>query len=223
MDHFNPDQKILLSAEYLFDVKTFSEYETLFSHLPSIPEKRGKIGRPKVSSLSSLKCFIYKSISGVKDLSELRRALLNNPSLCLKCGFDPSHLPPIERFSSFLRDTPQAFFKRIETELVRKLMDYGVVSGKYLTIDASPVPIQCRENNLKASTKDRFNKLYPPKADSEAGLGIMVNYLEPFRKKIAYFWGYKNHILSDAISELPLFELTKPANVSEGTLLIPIL
>lgn len=223
MEHFNPDQKILLSAEYLFDIKSFSEFETLFSYLPSIPEEREKIGRPKVSSLSCLKCFIYRSISGVKNLSELRRALLNNPSLCFKCGFDPSHLPPIERFSSFLKDTPHTFFKRIEAELVRKLMDYGIVSGKYLTIDASPVPIQCRENNLKTSVRDRFNKLYPPKADPEASLGVMVNYLKPFHKKVTYFWGYKNHILSDPISELPLFELTKPANVSEGTLLIPMI
>ena len=102
-------------------------------------------------------------------------------------------------------------------------MDYGIVSGKYLTIDASPVPIQCRENNLKTSVRDRFNKLYPPKADPEASLGVMVNYLKPFHKKVTYFWGYKNHVLSDPISELPLFELTKPANVSEGTLLIPMI
>ena len=65
--------------------------------------------------------------------------------------------------------------------------------------------------------------MHPPKADSEAGLGVMVKYLRPFKKKLTYFWGYKNHILSDATSELPLFELTKPANVSEGKLLIPML
>ncbi len=51
MEHFNPDQRILLSAEYLFDIKTFSEFETPFSYLPSIPEKREKIGRPKVFRL----------------------------------------------------------------------------------------------------------------------------------------------------------------------------
>lgn len=183
MEHLNPDQKILLSAEYLFDVKSFSEFETLFSYLPSILKKKGKIGRPKVSSLSSFKCFIYRSISGVKNLSELRRDLLNNPSLCSKCGFDPSHLPPIERFSSFLKETPHAFFERIEIELVRKLTDYRIVSDKYLTIDAPTVSIQCRENNFKTSASDRFNKLYPPKADPEVGLGVMVNYLKPFRKK----------------------------------------
>lgn len=66
MEYFNPDQKILLSAEYLFDIKSFSEFETLFSYLPSILKEREKIGRPKVLSLSCLKCFIYRSISGAK-------------------------------------------------------------------------------------------------------------------------------------------------------------
>jgi len=125
MDHFNPDQKILLSTEYLFDVKSFSEFEALFSHLPSIPEERGNTGRPRRSSLSCLKCLIYMSIPGVKNLSELRRTLLNNPSLCLKCGFDPSHLPPVERFSSFLKDTSPSSLKRIETQLIKKLIDCG--------------------------------------------------------------------------------------------------
>ena len=223
MDHFNPNQRILLSAEYLFDIKSFSEFETLFSYLPSVFEENHNTGRPKTPSLSSLKCFIYMSISGLKNLSELRRTLLNNPSLCLKCGFDPSHLPPVERFSSFLKNTSSTFFERIQIELVRKLMAYGVISGRYLTIDACSVPIQCRENNLKTSVRDRFNKMHPPKADPQAGLGVMINYLRPFDKKVTYFWGYKNHILSDAISELPLFELTRPANVSEGKLLVPII
>jgi len=216
MSYLDSNQRILLSAEYLFDVKSFSEFEALFSHLPPILEERGNTGRPRTSLSSSLKCLIYMSISGVKNLSELRRTLLNNPSLCLKCGFDPLHLPPVERFSSFLKDTSPSSLKRIETQLIKKLIDCGIVSGRYLTIDACPVPIKLRENNLKTSVRDRFNKRHPPKADPQAGLGVMVNYLKPFEKKVTYFWGYKNHILSDAISELPLFELTKPANESSG-------
>jgi len=75
MDYFNPHQRILLSAEYLFDVKNFSEFETLFSYLPSILEKNQNTGRPKTPFLSCLKCLIYMSTAAVKNLSELRRAL----------------------------------------------------------------------------------------------------------------------------------------------------
>jgi len=65
--------------------------------------------------------------------------------------------------------------------------------------------------------------MHPPKADPEAGLGVMLTYPKPFEKKATFFWGYKNHILSDATSELPLFEMTKPANVNEGRVLIPLI
>jgi len=224
MSHIDPDQRILLSAEYLFDVKTFSEFETLFSYLPRIVEESQITGRPKTEPLSLLRSLIYRSSSGISNLSALRRILSDNPSLCLRCGFDPLNLPPVERFSSFLKTTSPSFFKRIQIQLVRRLIRCGVVSGKYLSIDAAPVPIQCRENNPKVSMrKSRFDKRYPPQADPEAGLGVMLNYPRPFEKKVAFFWGYKNHILSDTASELPLFELTKPANVNEGRILIPLI
>ena len=146
MSHVDPNQKIFLSAEYLFDVKSFSEFDILFNLLPSIPEGERATGRPKTSPLSLLKCFIYRSTSGIDNLSELKRALSDNPSLYLKRRLDLLNLPPVERFSSFLKSAPSTFF-----------------------------------------------------------------------------WGYKNHILSDATSELSLFEVAKPANVSEGKLLIPMI
>jgi len=43
------------------------------------------------------------------------------------------------------------------------------------------------------------------------------------RKKATFFWGYKNHILPDAASELPSFEVTQTANVNEGRVLIPLI
>jgi len=38
MSYLNSNQRGLLSTEYLFDIKSFSEYEVLFSYFPSIPE-----------------------------------------------------------------------------------------------------------------------------------------------------------------------------------------
>ena len=36
-----------------------------------------------------------------------------------------------------------------------------------------------------------------------------------------YFWGYKNHCVIDAESELPVWEITRPANVHETKICIP--
>ena len=35
-------------------------------------------------------------------------------------------------------------------------------------------------------------------------LGVMIKYIRPFEKKVSYFWGYKNHILSDSALRAPL-------------------
>jgi len=84
-----------LSAEYLFDIKSFSEFETLFSYLPFVIEENQNTGRLKTPSLSSLMCFIYMSISGVKNLSERRRQLntaIYRITLC-QIGSDRSGRP----------------------------------------------------------------------------------------------------------------------------------
>jgi len=42
------------------------------------------------------------------------------------------------------------------------------------------------------------------------------------RKRFDSFLGYRNHVISDALSELPLTETTRPANVQESKLFIPL-
>ena len=42
------------------------------------------------------------------------------------------------------------------------------------------------------------------------------------KKEISYFWGYRNHVVIDAKEELPVWEITKPANVQDSVMFIPI-
>ena len=70
--------------------------------------------------------------------------------------------------------------------------------------------------------KNRFDKTKPPKRDPEARLGVMIHFKNPFQKEPQYFWGYRNHSITDCDSELPVWQLTKPANVQDTTLFIPI-
>ncbi|SIN89730.1 Transposase DDE domain-containing protein, partial [Peptoclostridium litorale DSM 5388] len=42
-------------------------------------------------------------------------------------------------------------------------------------------------------------------------------------KKYEFYWGYKNHVLVDAVSGLPIFEVTKPANITDSGVTIPLL
>jgi hypothetical protein len=98
-------------------------------------------------------------------------------------------------------------------------MRIGEIKAEYLSTDSCPIKSPVKENNLKTNVKDRFDKNKIPKTDKEARLGAYVVY--PSNKKIQFFWGYRNHIVNDAVSELPLAEVTKPANVHEAIVLIP--
>jgi hypothetical protein len=49
----------------------------------------------------------------------------------------------------------------------------------------------------------------------------MVTFLKS-KKEIRYFWGYRNHVIIDAKEELPVWEITKPANVQDSVMFIPI-
>jgi hypothetical protein len=49
----------------------------------------------------------------------------------------------------------------------------------------------------------------------------MVHFPKPFQKEIKYFWGYRNFVLSDALSELTILEETKGANVVDSKAIVP--
>ena len=84
-----------------------------------------------------------------------------------------------------------------------------------MAVDSCPIVIHLKENNLKTSVADRFDKTRIPEGDPDARLGVIIHYPAPFTKRVHYFWGYRNHVVNDIHSELPLAEITVPANVHE--------
>ncbi len=140
-------------------------------------------------------------------------------------GFDPYQPPPpLERFSAFLGDTPHDLFEWLRLDLTVQLLDAGVMSSDHVGFDSCPIVSWVRENNLKTGLHHRrFDKQTPPKADPDARLGVRIHYPNPEGRKIDYFWGYRHHVLVDLQSELPLWEITEPCNVSEMVLAIPLL
>lgn len=87
-------------------------------------------------------------------------------------GFDPLKLAPsVERFSSFLHDTYNYELQRVRIGLVQSLIEHGVVSGRAIAIDSCPIVAQLRENNLKTSLANRFDKSRRPAGDSDARRG----------------------------------------------------
>jgi hypothetical protein len=200
-------------------------YELLFEPLPPLALlKESGLGRPSFCQDALLKSFIYKALRRIKTLTDLAFELRNNPRICQAVGLDLYKDPPsIERFSQFLRDTPHDAFQDIRIQLVKTLLEEKLIIGEHLVMDSCPIVSKVRENNLKTSASNRFDKSRIVKGDPEARLGVLADFSSPSKKKIRYFWGYRNHILVDAQEELPLWEITHPADVSEIHQAIPML
>jgi len=217
------NQNLLISVESMLDIHPLANFNILFSNLKDYHlHIDHHIDRKPFSRRSLLRALILKNLKGIPTLSELVNTLKDNPSAAQRCGFDISKpLPAIERFSSFLRDTDNKDLQKIRIDLVHELINLKIISGKYLSIDSCPILAKVKENNLKTNVKDRFNKNHICKGDPDAKLGVMVTFSKAI-KEISYFWGYCDNVVIDAQAELPVWNITKPANVHDSVMFIPI-
>lgn len=206
-------------SEFLFDLADLPpaiKYEKLFQNLPMLQENIPKSGRRPVNKNSILKALIYKSLRRFPYLSDLTFELNNNPSVSKALGFYPmAPAPSTERFSSCLHDTNHHELVSIRQQLVQELIKAGAISGNSIAIDSCPIVALLKENNLKTSMSDRFDKTRIPNGDPDARLGVLIHFPNPYKKEVRYFWGYRNHVINDTAIELPIWEITKPANVSD--------
>jgi len=220
MDH----QSLLLSLESILDVNPLENFKTLFnsldaSHLDSHPST----GRKPFPRESLLRAIIFKNLKGIPTLTELVTELKDNPSAAIRCGFNIlKPLPSVERFSFFLKNTHNKELKKIRHHLLHNLIHLGIITGEYLSIDSCPIPARVKENNLKTNVKNRFAKTRIPKGSPDARLGTMVIFPKQNKKQILYFWGFRDHVVIDAKEELPIWHVTKPANVHESVMFLPI-
>lgn len=197
-----------------------ARWDRLFQYMPPLrTAQESRRGRRRIPRQALLNSHIYRALRGIPRLVDLAFELGNNPSINAALGFDPLKAPPsVERLSRFLRDTPNERLSEVHHRLGERLIEVGAINPTVLAIDSCPVPARVKENNMKTGLrKSRFNKERPPKGDPEARLGVMVHFPSPQKKEVVYFWGYRNHVVSDAQSEVPLWEITFPANVSEVT------
>lgn len=201
-------------------------YEQLFVHLPrwGDPPARSGRGRPPVDRHGLLRALIYRALRRITTLSDLVQALKDNPSVVEAVGMDPlQSIPSVERFSQWLRSTDNESLQAIRGKLLHCLFAEGAFTGRVLALDSCPILSPVRENNLKTAVRDRFNKERFPKADPTARLGVLASYARAESRKVIFFWGYRNHIVVDTETELPLWEQTEPADRKDGPLAIPLL
>ena len=194
-----------------------SFYDKLFASLDfELPRaKTGRTGFPKEAMLCA---GIVMKCEGFGYITDLRDYLDNNRLIAHYCGFDITKpLPSYWTFERFIRETNNGNLKGVMASLVRKLYDLGVVDASFIGLDSTPNMANTAQNNPKSFAKNKFSKDNHPKADPDCALGVHTASNQHNEKNYEFYWGYKNHILVDCISGLPLYELTTPANVHDAS------
>lgn len=193
-------QQILFDPDDIFR-QPLKKYELSFSLLDlSCLELPRKVGRKPISHAALARALIFKNLRSLQTLSDLVAELHERPGLSLILGFKHSAtLLPVERFSSYLRDTDNLMFQKVRESLVKKLIQLKIIGGDYLSLDTCPIKANVKQNNLKTNIRYRFCKEKPPKNGPGCRLGVFPTFSSG-KKNVQFFWGYRNHIINDVVS-----------------------
>jgi hypothetical protein len=106
---------------------------------------------------------------------------------------------------------------------VKALVSLGLIDGSFISLDSTSIEANTAKNNSKSFDKTRFDKSILPKSDKDCKLGVRTASNAYNEKNYEFYWGYKNHILVDAITGLPIAEVTTTANITDSEIAIPLL
>lgn len=157
-------------------------------------------------------------------ISELVDYLNNNLLIAHYCGFDIRYpLPSYWTFDRFLAKFDHSLLQSLMQQQVLTLYQEGILDASFIALDSTPVHANTVKNNPKSFSSDKFNPDTTPKSDRDCKLGVHSASNQSSEKNYEFYWGYKNHILIDCISGLPIFEITTTANVADSTVALDIL
>lgn len=157
-------------------------------------------------------------------ITDLVDYLNNNLLIAHYCGFDISvPLPSYWTFERFLKRTDNDLLSSVMNSQVLYLSKQGIIDTSFIGLDSTPIAANTSQNNSKSFSANKFKPDNQPKADSDCKLGVHAASNQTNEKKYEFYWGYKNHVLVDCISGLPIYELTTTANTADSSVALDIL
>ena len=201
-------------------------YDELFHHLDTsvLEVSRAMTGNPGYPKEALFCAFVVMKCEGFSQVSDLCDYLENNRLIAYYCGFDITRaLPSYWTYTRFLKHLNNDLLKRVMREQVLHLAKLGIVDTSFIGEDATPVMANTCQNNPKSFRKNKFSKENQPKADRDCRLGVYIASNQHSDRNFEFYWGYKNHVLSDVITGLPLFEMTTAANVLDHEVALDML
>jgi len=193
-------------------------YDELFMRLDTsvIEATKAITGNPGYPKEALFCAFIVMKCEGFTQISDLCDYLENNRLIAYYCGFDITKpLPSYWTYVRFLKNLDNSLLKKVMKQQVLHLAKLGVVDTSFIGLDSTSVKANTMQNNPKSFAPGRFSADNQPKADRDCRIGVKVATSKEGDKDYECYWGYKNHVLCDVITGLPLFEMTTPANMHD--------
>lgn len=183
-----------------------------------------KTGRKGYSAHAMICAFIVMKTEGFQMITELLDYLNNNLLIAHYCGFDITRLlPSYWSFDRFLKNLDPTILSELMKAQVLILADKGIIDPSFIGLDSTPISANTTLNNPKSFSKEKFKKETVPVSDPDCKIGVHSASNQINERKYNFYWGYKNHVLVDCISGLPIAELTTVANVADSTVALRIL
>ena len=223
---------VIYRQEIIQDITLFTSepkarfYSELFSHLDlsDFPDSIAKTGRKGFSNHAKLRAAIVMKCECFSCITDLLDYLQNNLLIAHYCGFNiVKPLPSYWTLDRFINSLDNDLLQNLMHSQVKKLYELGVIDTSFIALDSTPVMANTSQNNPKSFKKDKFKPENQPKSDKDCGLGVHTASNQHNEKNFEFYWGYKNHVLVDCITGLPIFELTTTADVSDSTVALNIL
>lgn len=165
-----------------------------------------------------MKCECFSCITDLVDY------LNNNLIIAHYCGFNIlKSLPSYWTFDRFIRTIDNELLKKLMQSQVIKLSELGIIDTSFIALDSTPISANTKQNNPKSFAKNKFSKNNQPKSDNDCGLGVHTASNQHNERNFEYYWGYKNHVLVDCITGLPISEITTTANVADSSVALNVL
>ena len=183
-----------------------------------------KTGRKGFSQRAKLRAFIVMKCECFSCITDLLDYLQNNLIIAHYCGFDIlKPLPSYWTLDRFINDDIEQYLKDLMKSQVLHLAEMEIIDTSFIALDSTPVYANTSQNNPKSFKKNKFSKDNQPKSDKDCRLGVHTASNQVNERNFEYYWGYKNHVLVDCITGLPIFELTTTADVYDSIVALDIL
>lgn len=213
----------LFSWKEIDDLGDLERLKVILDTMPDeklmrVLEKQRGYGRDDYPIRATWNSVLSGIVFQHKSIESMQRELLRNAQLRELCGFDPlkggDAVPTSSAYSRFLTNLLEhgTLINEIFDDLVNQLRDRLEGFGEELAFDGKA--IHSAAKGKKKKDNDRQNKKEDRRRDDDADWGVKtyrgVSEDGTLWEKTKSWFGYRLHLIIDAVYELPVaFELTK--------------